>query len=834
MHTTKKKYIFIFVTLCIIIVFLSLFFNLFDQKNNLDINQLDENMCKYHYLSLIKENFSNTSVILDIQYKNKGVSIFPNVKNILCIGKVVDYEINFYEEVGNLTYVKLNLYVFTHEKIINFLKLFLFISLILLSRLALFKGLLTRNTKILFLYFVLFLINLIFSLKFSIVNLIFEFIFYTALIVFIESETDKYVLVNKNHNISIDSLRAVAVIAVILNHFGFNSFSSGYLGVDLFFVISGYVITRKYINLRNNSIKSFYADFVFFRLRRIIPNLVFFIFVTSIFVYLLDYNYKNTLGVALFSIFAVSNIYLYVNSLDYFSTDSSLNSFTHTWSLGVEEQFYLIYPFLIYALVRKKIKKSSILALTVLSVILFYSLNIANPNATYYLLQYRFWQMALGCILIIYSEELKKLANRMPINLLLIPLILLFTINNPYSRNLTLISTFLFALIILSVGESGQKNKILESPKLATIGALSYSLYLWHWPIISLSKWSNFEFMTFEFQILLMITLSLFSFKFVEQPFRRVSLDQRKNFLIKLFSITFFVGTAVFSIVNFTNRNNILSGNNPYVFEEKDYKNIINKIDCYHPNDISNAFESCIVYDNEKINVYLIGDSHATNHFLSLEKNFKNQKNYNFNHLVEWGFIRDIQGIKGCAPSQKCIENSFEKHVNFYKDNLGKKDIVIFSFSRDWFKEVGDLPRKNIDSKLINFENNFSTLIQAIKNTGAKVILLDDIPKTCSSNVNFYNDIILKGNIDDCTVLEEVSIKDRIELTDLYLEFIDERTIYLDPHNDFCYEGVCSIIDLETNEILFSDHSPHISNNGLKNMDAFWKKNFYHFFDHAY
>ena len=114
-------------------------------------------------------------------------------------------------------------------------------------------------------------------------------------------------------------------------------------------------------------------------------------------------------------------------------------------------------------------------------------------------------------------------------------------------------------------------------------------------------------------------------------------------------------------------------------------------------------------------------DSHSTNHFLSLEKNFKNQKNYKFNHLVEWGFIRDIQGIKGCAPSQKCIENSFEKHLNFYKDNLGNEDIVIFSFSRDWFKEDGDLPRKNIDSKLLNFENNFSTLIQTIKSTGAKL-----------------------------------------------------------------------------------------------------------------
>ena len=826
MYITKKKYIYIFLTLFIIFLFLSIFFSFFDQKNNLEINQLDENMCKYHYLSLLEENFSNTSVILDIQYKSRGVSIFPNVKNILCLGKVVDYEINFYEEVDNLTYVKLNLYVFTNEKIINFFKIFLFIFIILLSRLSLVKDLLTRNNKIFFVFFGLFLINLIFSLKNFTVNLIFDFILYTFLIVFIESKSDKFVFVNKNHNISIDSLRAVAVLAVIFNHFGFKSFSSGYLGVDLFFVISGYVITKKYINLKNNSVKSFYTDFVFFRLKRIIPNLVFFIFVTSIFVYLLDYNYKNTLGVGLFSIFAVSNIYLYVNSLDYFSIDSSLNSFTHTWSLGVEEQFYLIYPILIYALVRKKIKKSSMIVLTVLSVILFYSINITNPSATYYLIQYRFWQMALGCILILYSSELKKLANTIPVSALLIPLILVFTINNPYSRNLTLISTLIFALIILGIGESDQKNKILESPKLATIGALSYSLYLWHWPIISLSKWSNFEYMTFELQIILMIALSIFSFKFVEQPFRNISLDQRKNYLIKLFSIIFLVGISVFSIINFTNRDNIFSGNNPYVFDEKDYKNIVNEIECYHPNDIKIAFESCIIHDKEKINVYLIGDSHSTNHFLSLEKNFKNQKNYKFNHLVEWGFIRDIQGIKGCAPSQKCIENSFEKHLNFYKDNLGKKDIVIFSFSRDWFKEDGDLPRKNINSKLMNFENNFSTLIKAIKNTGAKIVLIDDIPKTCNSGVNFYNDIIIKGDIDACTVLEEVSIKDRIELTDLYLKFIDEGTIYLDPHSDFCNEGFCSIIDLQTNEILFSDLSPHISNKGLNIMDSFWKKNF--------
>ena len=83
MNITKKKYIFIFLTLSIVLIFLSLFFGLFDQKNNLEINQLDENMCKYHYASLLKENFSNTSVILDIQYKSKGLSNFPGIKNIL-------------------------------------------------------------------------------------------------------------------------------------------------------------------------------------------------------------------------------------------------------------------------------------------------------------------------------------------------------------------------------------------------------------------------------------------------------------------------------------------------------------------------------------------------------------------------------------------------------------------------------------------------------------------------------------------------------------------------------------------------------------------------------
>ena len=826
MRINNKKYILIVILLFIALVLFSLYFNLFNEKNNISINQLDENMCTYHYLSLLEENFSEDLTILEIEYKNKGLSIFPDLENIFCIGKVIDYEVSFYEEVDNLNYVKLNLYVFTSEKLINVIKILLIFLMIMLKKLPWINENFHKNMKVIFFLSTLFLTNFIFNYNLRFINFFIESVFYTLLLFFIDDKNKKFEIINEKHNISIDSLRAVAVLAVIFNHFGFKSISSGYLGVDLFFVISGYVITKKYINLEFNSIKNFYAEFIFFRLKRIIPNLIFFVSITSIFIYFLDYNYKDTLSVGLFSIFAISNIYLYQNSLDYFSTDSSLNSFTHTWSLGVEEQFYIIFPFFMYALLTRKIKKHFILVLTFLSIILFYTNQISNPGGTYYLIQYRFWQMAIGCLLVIYSHELKKLSNMIPVNFLIILVIGVFTIDISYSRNLTLISSLLFGLIILGVGNSVKKNKILESPKLASIGVLSYSLYLWHWPVISLSKWANFEYTSFEFQSLLMLGLSLISFKYIEQPFRNIQNEKRKKYLISLFSLTIMSGLFIFSITNFTNRNNILSGNNPYVFQEKEYKNIVNEIKCYHPSNIDNAFEACMVYIDKKINVYLIGDSHSTNHFLSLEDKFISDKSYNFNHLVEWGFIRDIQGIKGCAQSQKCIENSFSRHLDFYRDNLNDNDIVIFSFSRDWFKEDGVFPRKNIDSKVVNFENNFSMLIQTIKNTGAKVVLIDDIPKTCDSNTSFYNDIILKGNIESCTVSEEISKNDRIELTNLYLKFIDDNTIYLDPHNYFCSDSLCSIIDLQTNEILFSDLSPHISINGKRIMDIFWLDNF--------
>ena len=291
-----------------------------------------------------------------------------------------------------------------------------------------------------------------------------------------------------------------------------------------------------------------------------------------------------------------------------------------------------------------------------------------------------------------------------------------------------------------------------------------------------------------------------------------------------LFSIILLTFSMNYVIEN-TQRNNILSGKNPIVFSSTDYQNIINEISCYHPKDTNEAFSRCITYVENKTNVYLIGDSHSTNHYLSLENIFREKEKYNFSHLVDWSFIRTFQGIPDCGTFH-CVENSFEKHINFYAENLREDDIVIISFSRDWFKEDGTLPRRNNDIKLKKFDKKLEELMVTLKNKNSKVVFVGDIPKTCETGTNFINDIIKNGDIVKCTVEKTVSLKDREAITNIFMKYLGENIKFIDPHDYFCNDEYCSIIDLDTNKILFTDLSPHISKEGLNRMNDFWDKVF--------
>ena len=303
------------ITILIVISFilLSLLFQIFQPLDSYSIDTIDQSLCKFKSSNFEEKFLQENYVLLEIQNKNTSVSIFPDIQNILCLGKVVNYEVTFFEQIDDTAYIKVNLFTFTGEKILNFFKIFLLFLIFFTTKIVNFKNNFTNTHVFIFITYFIFVLNYFFSLDFDAIKFFIESLFYNLFFIFLSLEESKYLkLINVKHNISIDSLRGIAVVAVILNHFDFKYFNSGYLGVDLFFIISGFVITNKYFSMEYQNIRSFFSDFIFFRLRRIIPVLLFFIASTSIFVYFLDFYYKSTLRVGLFSSIAISNIYLYL------------------------------------------------------------------------------------------------------------------------------------------------------------------------------------------------------------------------------------------------------------------------------------------------------------------------------------------------------------------------------------------------------------------------------------------------------------------------------------------------------------------------------------------
>ena len=211
----------------------------------------------------------------------------------------------------------------------------------------------------------------------------------------------------------IDGLRAFAVVAVIINHFNKDILPGGYLGVDIFFVISGFVITSSLYQRPSKNFKDFISGFYERRIKRLVPALTVFVLIMSIAISVFDRS-PTSLKTGITSLFGLSNIFLFQRSTDYFAQSTELNVFTHTWSLGVEEQFYILFPFLIWFSGFGRQTKNGdrnlfliVGALTIASLIGFLYLYPINQSAAYFLMPTRFWEMASGCLLFIGSQKVK-------------------------------------------------------------------------------------------------------------------------------------------------------------------------------------------------------------------------------------------------------------------------------------------------------------------------------------------------------------------------------------------------------------------------------------------
>lgn len=357
----------------------------------------------------------------------------------------------------------------------------------------------------------------------------------------------KYINVNNYRN-DIDGLRAIAVLAVIVFHFGF--MPNGYLGVDVFFVISGYLITGIIFNELNEnrfSIVNFYLR----RTRRIIP-LALFITIVSLAIGVatmlpddLENLSQSVIATNLFS----NNILLAITTKNYWDVVNEYKPLMHTWSLGIEEQYYLFYP-LLFLLLGKKYRTwllPLLFTLTIISLVLY--ILPYSDYQKFYLIPFRFYELSVGGIAAIYLNN--KLFVHKYSSLLIISLlfILFFDLSFILSQKILLPITVLLTLGIIasSNDESRLSSFILKNKTIVFIGLISFSLYMWHQVLLSYTKYFIIQKLETPHLIIILILtvlLSILSYKFIEQPFRNKTKINTKTLLLTL-SIAFFAINSI-------------------------------------------------------------------------------------------------------------------------------------------------------------------------------------------------------------------------------------------------------------------------------------------------
>ncbi len=338
----------------------------------------------------------------------------------------------------------------------------------------------------------------------------------------------------------IDGLRAIAVLAVILFHAGFDTFSGGFVGVDIFFVISGYLITSilvKEIEKNEFSLVNFYER----RARRILPALFLVIILCIPFalawmhpIQLKDFA-QSLVAVNLFA----SNILFFLES-DYFGADAEEKPLLHTWSLAVEEQYYVVFP-IVLLLSWRYGKKNSLIVVAFLAFISFLMSEWGwrnNEIANFYLAPFRIWELLAGSIAALAIEKISKKKSNSLVCLGLLGIMLpifLYNEHTPFPSFYAFAPVIGTFIVIVYGGTHSRTSRLLSLKPIVFLGLISYSAYLWHQPlfaftrIIMMSEPSKLA--MFGLSVLSLL-LAAISWKYIETPFRSKKKYPRKDIFI--------------------------------------------------------------------------------------------------------------------------------------------------------------------------------------------------------------------------------------------------------------------------------------------------------------
>ena len=485
-----------------------------------------------------------------------------------------------------------------------------------------------------------------------------------------------------NHNNHIQSLRGIAIISVILFHTNPEFFSTGYIGVDIFFVISGYLIC-KVLDKNEELNKNLLCDFYIKRARRTLPALLVLVFITiPFFIYILmpvnliDYG-QSLIVTPIF----LSN-FLFGSENTYWGALSELKPLLHTWSLSIEWQFYLLFPLLFFF----KNKLIIFITLFLLSLFSNFFINFSELQIfisdhkiridNFFFTTNRIWEFLAGSCLYLFEKNKKfKIIKKNYLSILGLFLIFFsfyfldrFARENIYFNLLPVAGSCLF---IYYGNERNYFDKIYKNKFLLHIGLISYSLYLWHQPILAYFKNlfnNNIPSIYYYLIYFLIYIFSIASFYLIEKSFYEKQKLNNKKFVLFIFLSILIIIFAGFLIasgkVNIENSINKKVNDIQNKYPNLDIKDIAQKRGFQNHDFFNKKFSN-----NGKIKIYIYGDSHSRDLFLILRLSEKITKLYEF-------ALDDFDGADAILYTRQFYEEmlkDFEKHDIFTKAKAEKK-----------------------------------------------------------------------------------------------------------------------------------------------------------------
>ena len=595
----------------------------------------------------------------------------------------------------------------------------------------------------------------------------------------------------------------------------FRIFPGGFLGVDIFFVISGYLMTsiilKEFKATKTFSFINYYKR----RIRRLLPALLVVIFGTSIFSYfvLLPAHFEEFVKSVASSIFFFSNFFFHFSGQAYGAQVLSEIPLLHTWSLSLEEQFYIIYPIVLLGLMifMKKHIKLIIITGIILSLLFASMISLNHQSFNYYMLPSRGWELLFGALLGININELsiKKDKKRKGILatfgfVILLVSFAFFDDTNDHPTYLTLIPVVATYLIIQDTNQKNFINRLLSFKILVFIGLISYSFYLWHHPIFSFAKilgiGETSMLIKFCF-IMLSIFLGFITYKFIEKPFRKEG-----ERIINLGKISLLGTSIVAVIIILYSLMTPQKTQYPIIAQELYKKTWFTTKTYFKPCFQRKTFFCSFNESKSNQTVFLVGDSLMASIQEEL-KNSLNERNINFIPMTNAGCdFLEINKTERPTCNKKIFQNRLKK----IEQKKGSTLILHINYTQ-----------ANKEKTLI--EKDFLKVVRKYLDEDYKIILMYPIPdmgKNVSSEIE--KDIINKKfpvkivNTDFSKYLEETK-----QIFNFF-NTINHQNIYKTfPHKKFCNTDLKNKCVGNTKDHLYFIDSSHLSKKGssLINID---------------